>query len=88
MTDKSSPADNFIAMAERIRRNDPKEFQGAFLIVSPDGTVQSHAFFDPEGDEMAFWSFVSSVVQVASTEAQTKMEDKIRMMGMGGMPRR
>lgn len=87
MTDKKSPVEVFTAMAERIARNDPKEFQGAYIIIAPDGKIISHLFVDLEGDENSFWGFVASAVQIASTEAQVRAEDKIRMMGMG-MPQR
>lgn len=71
------PAEEFKAMASRIERNDPKEFAGAFMIVSPDGTVLSHAFFNPVGDAPSFWGFVSAAVQTASTEAIQKAEGQL-----------
>ena len=74
MTDKPSPQDHFTAMAERISRNVPTEFAGAFCIVAPDGSVLSHAFFDPAGDVASFWGFINSSVQVAATQAIQKEE--------------
>lgn len=74
MTDKPAPEQAFKDMAARIERNDPKEFAGAYVIVSPDGTVQSHAFFNPVGDISAFWGFVSATVQTAGAEAIQKEE--------------
>ena len=74
MTDKPKPEDHFTAMAARLVRNDPAEFAGAFLIIAPDGTVLSHAFFNPVGDVPAFWGFVSATVQTAGAEAIQKAE--------------
>lgn len=81
MTDKPKPEDAFTEMAARISRNDPKEFAGAFMIVSPDGTVLSHSFFNPVGDAPSFWGFVSAAVQTASTEAIQKAEGQMGMTG-------
>lgn len=73
MTDKPLPADVFRAMGGRIDKN-PEEFAGAFCIVAPDGSILSHAFFDPTGDVASFWGFVNSAVQVAGAEAVSKAE--------------
>lgn len=72
----SKPADHFSAMAERINKN-PEEFQGAYVIVTPSGDVLSQSFFDPKGDNIQFWGFLSGAVQVAATEAQIDMETKM-----------
>lgn len=68
------PASHFTAMAERISRNDPKEFAGGYVIVSPQGTVISQAFINPVGDEAAFWGFIGAAVQTAGVEAVQRLE--------------
>lgn len=81
MTDKPAPSDSFRAMADRIDRNDPKEFAGAYLLIAPDGTVLSHLFVNPGGDASSFWGFVLSAVQIAGAESVQKEEDKVRLLG-------
>lgn len=70
----TEPASHFTAMAERISRNDPKEFAGGYVIVSPSGQVVSQAFINPVGDEAAFWGFIAAAVQTAGAEAVQKLE--------------
>jgi len=62
---KKGPAEFFRDMADRIERNTPEEFQGAFLILAPDGTVISASLFDPKPDEGAFWALIGSAVETA-----------------------
>ena len=80
MSEKPKPEDHFTQMAARLARN-PDEFAGAYVIVAPDGSVISTAIINPEGDEASFWGFVSSAVQIAGTEAQTKLEGQFGMQG-------
>jgi hypothetical protein len=70
----AEPSDHFSAMAERIKRNDPKEFAGGYVILSPSGTVVSQMFVNPVGDEAAFWGFIAAAVQTAGAEAVQKLE--------------
>lgn len=74
MTDKKAPDQTFTEMAERILRNPPEEFAGAYVIISPKGTVLSHAFINPTGDESSFWGFINASVQTAGTEAVEREE--------------
>lgn len=80
MTDRKSPADLFREMAQRLERNEPGEFQGAYLIIPPSGKPVSQAFVDPSGDEVAFWGFVQAQVVTAGTEA---IGDAERKLGLG-----
>ena len=80
-TDKPSAADYFRAMASRIEKN-PEEFQGGYVILSPSGTAVSHAFFDPDGNEMGFWAFISSQVQVSASEATQAEQVKANPYGV------
>jgi hypothetical protein len=70
----SDPSTHFTDMAERLKRNIPEEFQGAYVIVTPDNQVIQGAFFAPKGDPNQFWGYVSGHVQVAATESQLKAE--------------
>ena len=76
-----TPAEIFRAMADRVEKN-PEEFQGGYVILSPSGSVCSHTFFDPQGDEMAFWAFVSSQVQVSASEATQAEQVKANPYGV------
>lgn len=84
---KLTPAQIFRALADRIERNDPTEFAGAYLIISPSGSVLSHTFIDPKGDESQFWGHINGAVTIAGAEAVQKEEEAIRMFGQR-MPRR
>lgn len=79
MTDKKPPAQIFTEMASRIERNDPAEFAGAYVIISPKGEIISHAFINPNGDEASFWGFISGAVQTAGTNAVQREESQLGM---------
>lgn len=81
MTAKN-PAATFRAMAERIDKN-PDEFQGCYLIISPNGDILSQAFFDPKGDNVQFWGFLAGAVQIAAVEAQQAEEAKMGLLRPG-----
>ena len=59
----------FRAMADRLEKNDPKEFNGAFLIVPPstDGTdlVVDGIYVSTTPREAVFWSSLAGQVEVA-----------------------
>lgn len=82
MTDKTEPAKICREMADRLDRNDPAEFAGCYVIISPKGKVVSHALFNPTGDEASFWGFVSAQVQTSATLAVQDEEDKFQRLGI------
>ena len=53
------PAEVFTEMADRIGKN-PTEFQGAYVVVGPDGVVVSNSFFGPKPNIALFWSTVKN----------------------------
>ena len=61
--EKIDPAMIFRSMALRIERNTPEEFQGAFVILTPDGVVLSNAVFDPVGDPEGFWALLQTAIE-------------------------
>jgi hypothetical protein len=73
MPDKTDPATPFIEMAERIAKN-PDEFQGAYVVVGPDGIVVSNAFFGPKPNVALFWSTAKNHVSVEADAAAQAAE--------------
>ena len=58
-------------MAERIVRNEPKEFGGAALIVPPGGgEAIAILLIDPKQDAASFWGAVQAKVAIAVAEMQ------------------
>lgn len=73
----------FTEMAERITRNDPKEFAGAMLMVAPDGKQIAVMITDPSQDLEGFLAHCMSKLQAHTAELQ------INKQGAGGSwPRR
>lgn len=61
-------AKNFSAMANRIGRNLPEEFGGAFVVVFPSGHCVSYAAFDPKPDDASFGGLLDASVRTAIAE--------------------
>ena len=59
---KIHPAQPFREMVERIERNLESEFQGAFVILTPDGVILSSAVFDRVGDPQGFWALLEVAI--------------------------
>jgi hypothetical protein len=74
MSDKPDQALPFKDMFDRIAKN-PEEFQGAYVVVGPDGIVVSNAFFGPKPNVALFWSTAKNHVGV---EADTAAQDAER----------
>ena len=55
-------------MADRITRNAPEDFAGAFVIVAPDGTQKSALILDNTQSPAAFWGTLISTAQIALNE--------------------
>lgn len=68
MADASKPAQQFIDLAERIDRNRPEDFAGAYLIVPPNGGEPISGIFIGPSDLPAFLAFVKSKVEIAHQE--------------------
>lgn len=67
------PTDIFRSMADRIDRNDPKEFAGAMLVVPPDGGEPiTMLLIRPDHDLAMFWATVGSMIAVAAREFEEK----------------
>lgn len=73
MTDKPDPAASFTEMASRIAKN-PEEFQGAYVVVGPDGIIVSNAFFGPKPNIALFWSTAKNHVGIEADDAAQKAE--------------
>lgn len=80
-----SPDTVFTEMAERIKRNSPSEFAGAYVIVSPSGDIIiSSAMFDPAPNPVAFWGAVKTRVEIAASEfldAEARKEQNRQIFG-------
>lgn len=66
-----TPADHFRDLADKIERNKPEDFGGAFLIIPPDGEpIASILVGQP--DLASFFAVVSGKLQVAVNAADEK----------------
>ncbi len=64
----------FKEMADRIEKNDPKEFAGALLIVPPEGDPIAVMLTDPKQDLDAFWGMCAAKIQIAEKEQMMKAQ--------------
>lgn len=60
-------ADAFTCMAERIRAIPPDDFNGALVLVAPDGS-EITLMMQGTRDEVVFWSTAKSKIEIAATE--------------------
>jgi hypothetical protein len=60
-------ADAFTRMADRIRAIQPDDFNGALVLVAPDGT-EITMMMQGSRDEMVFWSTAKSKIEIAATD--------------------
>lgn len=65
----------FDEMSARIAKNDPLDFAGAFVIVTPDGKAKSTLLLDNSQSAAAFWGLLQSTATIALQE----IEDGERM---------
>jgi len=63
--DYSSP---FRRVADRIDRNQDAPFAGAFVIVTPDGSVEELLLLDKTANPAVFWSIVKTKAEIAIAE--------------------
>ena len=82
MTDKPDPAQAFKDMADRIAKN-PDEYQGAYVVVGPDGVIVSNAFFGPKPNVALFWSTTKSHIEIEAIAASDAAERKNNPGGFG-----
>lgn len=82
MTDKPDPAASFTEMADRIAKN-PDEFQGAYVVVGPDGVIISNAFFGPKPNTALFWATAKSHIESEAITAADAAERKNNPTGFG-----
>jgi hypothetical protein len=68
----------FVAMAERIGKNDPVEFGGAFVIVPPSGDAVEVLHLDGKRDAGVFWSTLSARIAVLVGEIKREMDAQSR----------
>lgn len=76
------PKDNaapFCEMAEKINLNIANGFGGAFVVVSPDGTILSTLLLDNAQDPAMLWGTVKTRAEIALAE----MEADSRQDNMG-----
>jgi hypothetical protein len=66
-TDHAAP---FRAQADQIDLNRGPNFGGAFVIVAPDGSVESAFILDGKPNAAQFWSMISTKAQIAIAEAE------------------
>lgn len=62
---KFIPSAPFRDMADRIDRNEPEEFAGAFMIVLRDGTKISGLIVDPDDNPAMLLSNVATKIELA-----------------------
>ena len=67
------PADRYREMAEKIERNKPEDFGGAFLIIPPDGDPISGILVGSV-DLLTFWSLIKSKLDLAVQAADDKQK--------------
>lgn len=60
----------FRAMGDKIEANAGNGFAGAFVIVGPDGAVETMLMLDEKPNPSAFWSLVTTKAQIAIAEAE------------------
>ena len=65
--DTAAPFDE---MSARIAKNDPEDFAGAFVIVTPDGKSKSLLVLDNSQSAAMFWGLLQSTAQIALNEIQ------------------
>ena len=63
----SDLADAFTRMAARIRAIQPEDFNGALVLVAPDGT-EITLMMQGTRDEVVFWSTAKSKIEIAATD--------------------
>ena len=63
----SDLADAFTRMAARIRAIQPEDFNGALVLVAPDGT-EIALMMQGTRDEVVFWSTAKSKIEIAATD--------------------
>lgn len=76
-TAPAKPSDLFREMASRIDLN-PSEFQGAYLVVGPDGIIIQNAFFGPSSNIAVFWGTAKNHIGLEADEAARKADDATR----------
>lgn len=64
-------AEAFTRMAERIRAIQPDDFNGALVLVAPDGT-EITLMMQGTRDEVVFWSTAKSKIEIAATDFASK----------------
>lgn len=64
-------ADAFTRMAERIRAIQPDDFNGALVLVAPDGS-EITLMMQGTRDEVVFWSTAKSKIEIAATDFANK----------------
>ena len=58
-------------IAERLERNPPEEFSGAYVVIPPDSAEPIDAIsIKSKPDPVSFWSSVEGAVQLAIAELQ------------------
>lgn len=57
----------FTRMAERISAIEEADFNGALVLVAPDGTAID-MMIQGSRDEVVFWSMAKSKIEIAATE--------------------
>lgn len=78
MTDESNspvnlPAELFREIADKIERNKPEDFGGAFMVVSPDGDTISGMLVG-DTDLVTFWSLIKAKIDIAINTASDKQK--------------
>jgi hypothetical protein len=68
MPEIKNNAQPFRAQAERIERNPPSDFGGAFVITPPSGEA-IHGLLVGTVDEATFWSIIKTKIEIALLEA-------------------
>lgn len=86
MTDQPDSAAAFTEMAARIAKN-PEEFQGAYVVVGPDGIIVSNAFFGPKANIALFWSTTKNHVGAEADSAAQNAERANQSAAVYGRPR-
>ena len=62
---KQNPADIFRAWADRIEKNAPEDFSGAFLIIPPTGEPICGLLIDQAPDVNTFFAVTKSKIDAA-----------------------
>lgn len=77
----------FREQADRIDLNRGPKFAGAFVIVAPNGEIESTLLLDDKPNAAAFWSLVQTKAAIAIAEAEADQRNGAAGFGFGG-PRR